>query len=143
VTENERRAVDALGAVYDWVDGELHGVGTCRACGRCCHFKTYGHRLYACYAEALYLLAKHGLPPVNFEDDRCGYQQDAVCLAREGRVLGCRTFFCGRDTRKTRDVHSRALDAIRRITVELGLPWDYRPLVQHLEAPVAGASQPG
>ena len=132
VSENERKAIKALEALYRALDKEAAELGECKACGRCCHFKTYGHRLYATYVEALYQVQRSGHPPRAFDDDTCGYQEGSECKAREGRVLGCRTFFCGRETAEARRIHEAALEGIKRITLEFGLPWRYRPLGEHM-----------
>jgi len=131
VTDNARCFAE-LEALYKRVDGELGSGRACRACGRCCHFDTYGHRLYATYLEALYLVAKNGPPPGPFDADTCGYQAGDACAAREGRVLGCRTFFCIDAGGENRESYERALAEIRRISDAFRVPWDYRTLAENV-----------
>lgn len=138
MTDAEQQAIAALESLYGDLDRELPPAAGCKACGKCCHFKTYGHRLYASYLEYLFLVWHSGRPEGAFDEDRCGYQRGAICTAREGRTLGCRTFFCS-EALQSAGVHERALGEIRRITAQFGLPWMYRPLGGHFAA--AGAAQ--
>jgi Fe-S-cluster containining protein len=137
VTPSEVRAVEALGQLYARLEEAFAGR-SCRACGACCHFKTFGHRLYATRLEALYLLTAAPRPERRFDHDSCGYQQGALCLARESRALGCRMFFCKAAGGESREGFEAALGEIRRITEEFGLAWDYRPLGEHINELVFG-----
>lgn len=132
MSQNERRAFAALAKIYARVDGRT-GRARCRACGECCRFETFGHRLYATYLEAAYLAAVCGAPAGAFGEEGCGYQRGSLCGARPGRVLGCRTFFCGAAGGFSVELHESALAEIKRLTGEHGLPADYLPLSEHLE----------
>lgn len=124
-----QEAFRALAAVYAKVDAETPRRG-CRRCGECCHFETFGHRLFATYLEALYLVAVSGKPPGKFDDDSCPYQRGILCTARSGRVLGCRTFFCESAGGAVSGLHERALADIRRISTEYAIRPDYAPLAR-------------
>jgi hypothetical protein len=138
MTDAEQQAIRALESLYRDLDRQLPPAAGCKACGKCCHFKTCGHRLYASYLEYLFLISLSGRPERAFDEDQCGYQRGTVCIAREGRTLGCRTFFCS-DPLQTAGVHERALGEIKRITTRFGLPWVYRPLGEHFDR--AGRAQ--
>lgn len=101
---------------------------SCRACGMCCHFKDFGHRLYATRLEALFLVAKSGEPPGEFAENSCGYQEGSRCLARGGRVLGCRAFFCEEAGGHSSDLHEEALAEIKAIAREAGVDAEYGDL---------------
>ncbi len=85
----------ALRALYAELDGEqAHLAPRCRACGDCCDFDRFGHRLYVSTAE-LALLTRQAPPsPAALAQGRCPYQTAGQCAAREGRTLGCRVFHC-------------------------------------------------
>lgn len=131
LTPNEELALSALAGLYERMDENSGGDYGCRMCGSCCHFNAYGHRLYASRIEALYLFLHNGAPRFAFSDDACGYQDGAACAAREGRVLGCRSFFCRRSDSETSAIHEEALAEVRAITARYGLAWDYQMLSQH------------
>ena len=82
--------------------------------------------------EALYLVEKCGAPAREFGEDDCGYQEGSACAAREGRALGCRTFFCTGAGGGATGVHEDALAEISRISERHGVPREYRPLGEHI-----------
>jgi len=59
---------------------------------------------------------------------RCPYQEGDLCGAREGRVLGCRTYFCDATARAMGErVYADALREIRGISETGGGRWWYGP----------------
>ncbi len=122
------------------VETQISAAGECKQCGACCHFKTFGHRLYATGLEVLYLITTEGPPKAEFGEDSCGYQDGALCGARGGRALGCRTFFCGGDMERMRAIHEEALQAIKAISDRHGLAWQYEALGVQMERVCGGKS---
>lgn len=121
--------------LYAALDRELARRGaTCAGCGACCHFETAGHILYASRLERELLAGIE--PPVSPDAGseaiaagwRCPFQKGNRCLAREARVLGCRLHFCeggaGLD-----ELAERWHERLKRLHDELGVAWDYRPLL--------------
>ncbi len=127
-------ALAELAEVYRRVDAECV-QSDCRACGRCCHFETFGHRVYLTWIEALYLQRICGAAPGAFGPDSCGYQDGVLCRAREGRALACRVFFCRGEEEAGAEMYERFLDEIRRISDRHGLRWDYKPIALHAAQP--------
>lgn len=121
-----------LEAVYRAL--EDRDAGDCRACGRCCWFESTGHRLFATKLEALYLLEKCGPPPRPFTARRCGYQHGRQCRARQGRVLGCRTYLCDQAGGSPAETHERALREIKVMSLAHGVPIEYRELAEHFRS---------
>jgi Fe-S-cluster containining protein len=88
-----------LQALYKALEEEIQPyIPLCQRSSRCCHFKSFGHRLYSTSLEVQYALnskplnlpLKETLKPLT-----CPYlQEDGACGNREGRPLGCRIFFC-------------------------------------------------
>jgi Fe-S-cluster containining protein len=59
---------------------------------------------------------------------RCPYQEGDLCAAREGRLLGCRTYFCDATARAVGErIHDDALREIRQIAHAAGHRWWYGP----------------
>jgi Fe-S-cluster containining protein len=71
----------------------------CVASGKCCHFDSYGHRLYVTTLELATFkvdlgqreVFKSGLPIIT---DSCPLQQGKLCGVHTIRPFGCRIFFC-------------------------------------------------
>jgi Fe-S-cluster containining protein len=124
-------ALEALEALYQELDRELPSWGfTCAASGACCDFDVYGHRLYVTTLEAerFFRLA----PPRQNEDPRLcpAYGKDRLCKARAGRMLGCRTYFCGPYPNGVpEDLHERYFTRLKALHVAFAIPYAYRDIV--------------
>src|SRR2546425_11070657 len=124
-------------AIYAEADAAVAAAGPrCDASGRCCRFAEYGHTLFVSQLEADVLLA--AAPPLAgpVSADRCPFQVDDLCTAREPRPLGCRVYFC--DPTYT-DAGSRitedAMRELKRIADAHGTGWRYAPLHVFLNDP--------
>lgn len=129
---------EAIRRLYRELEDELAGLDArCSGCGRCCRFDEADHVLYASGLERRYLALNS---PEKKEPDadaalvekglRCPYQAGNGCLAREGRVLGCRLYFCAwSGPEREEEMYARWHDRLKRLHEELGEEWDYRPLL--------------
>ncbi|MFW6146287.1 MAG: hypothetical protein ACOC7R_03030, partial [Planctomycetota bacterium] len=126
-----RAATEALAALrelYDDVDAALATMNqSCRACGRCCDFDAYGHRLYVTTLELALLTADPPPAPAAAtagSSGRCPYQRDAVCTARARRALGCRVFSCDPATDAAEHaLYARIHDRLRRLHAAHSIPY--------------------
>jgi Fe-S-cluster containining protein len=106
---------DVLASLALILDG-ASASGQCRACGECCRFERFDHRLYVTPAELAWLLAVP--PPQPAAPLRCPYQAGARCMARERRPLGCRIFFCdGGESDQYEAVHAQVKDLHQKLRV--------------------------
>lgn len=116
-----------LEALYEEVDAFVEkSRSVCIRRGVCCRFEDAGHQLYATALEADYAAACHPEAPPPEGEGRCAYHVQGRCTAREGRPLGCRTYFC--DTRTTSvlaEAHEHFLARIREIARKHGYPANY------------------
>jgi Fe-S-cluster containining protein len=117
-------------AVYAAVDAAVAAAGPrCDASGRCCRFDEYGHSLFLSRFEAELLLesAPPYAKPVG--RDRCPFQVENLCTARDARPLGCRIYFCDPTYQETAHrITEGALAALKRLADEAGTGWLYAPL---------------
>ena len=104
------RAIDStaieseISVIHDRVAHEVRAKAPiCLASGSCCKFDAFDHRLYATGLEAarcVYICETEGqgigLDDVNAARERgnCPWQNGRLCLARSGRPVGCRVFYC-------------------------------------------------
>jgi len=115
----------------------------CRACGECCRFEAFGHRLYVSAGELALLI---GSPPAApCEAGRCGYQVGPHCTARDRRPLGCRVFFCDAPAEQAEAVYEPLHRQIRDLHDRLDLPYLYVELSGALAElfPPRGQPPPG
>lgn len=125
----QAEAFARLEAIYVKLGELLDAVRpVCIARGVCCRFEEADHILYATGLEADY--AAHKLPdaPEPEAEGRCPYHVKGRCTAREGRPLGCRTYYCDPQMSDALEAtHERLLGEIRDIERDLGYPASYAP----------------
>ncbi|MBN2802305.1 MAG: hypothetical protein JXR91_04335 [Deltaproteobacteria bacterium] len=124
-----------LQAIYESLKSSLYLKGpNCLMCGRCCNFKEYGHELWLTSLELTYLLLSEGYP--DFEQlsvhSTCPYMLKGKCTAREGRVLGCRIFFCQLDKDEMELLHEEYFDKIVALHKKYNIQVEYGELLSSL-----------
>lgn len=126
----------AIGDIHEEVAEAVRQAGPhCLASGRCCRFDEYGHRLYATGLEAarcVRLCAEEGRPIADadvrhaIDRGRCPWQEGRLCLARGGRPVGCRVYFCDpRAEMLVPELAERAHAGIRAVHERFGVPYVY------------------
>ncbi|MEM9801577.1 MAG: YkgJ family cysteine cluster protein [Planctomycetota bacterium] len=144
-----REAFERLEALYAELEDLLAAVRPmCLARGVCCRFEEADHVLYATGLEADYAAEKHPSAPAPEAEGRCPHHVAGRCTAREGRPLGCRTYFCDPTWSDALEAtHERFLRRIRDLEDELGYPSSYAPFPAMLADRGIGAahekSEPG
>lgn len=128
-----RRLVEQVAALYDRIETQLRQApgraGRCKACGACCDFPAYDHRLFVTPPELIYLAAKlhrDRLRPM--PAGRCPYQQDNRCTIHEHRFAGCRIFCCTGTAEFQNDLSETALRQLKRLCEEFEIPYRYQDL---------------
>jgi hypothetical protein len=117
----------ALEELYKEVDAFVARSGAvCELSGLCCRFEDAGHELFSTGLEADYAASEKPEAPAPEGPGRCPYHVGGRCTAREGRALGCRTYFCDTRTTETLEAaHERFLGRVRAIEREHGYPVSY------------------
>lgn len=126
-SESRARAFEALAKLYEEVDALVEKASpVCIMRGVCCRFEEAEHQLYATTLETDYAAHCHPEAPVPEAPGRCAYHVAGKCTAREGRPLGCRTYFCDSRTQSAlEEGHEHFLKRIREIGAEHGYPVAY------------------
>ena len=139
----QQKAFAQLEELYAELDQEIAQYKPrCEMSGLCCRFEEADHVLYATALETDYATAKHPSAPPPALEGRCPHHVDGICTAREGRPIGCRTYFCDPTTEQALlDVHERYLARLRKLERELDYPAAYAPFPAQLVARGVGGSQ--
>lgn len=118
-------AVDALYATLD--ERIAARQPRCTNRGLCCHFATFGHKLFVTPAELAYFIAKSDARlGSNTDSGSCPYQVDGRCTTREARPTGCRVFFCEQVSRAWQSPETEAiLVEIKALHARFALPYAY------------------
>ena len=126
-------ALALLDELYRDVDTLMEGQAfVCQGCGKCCHFETAEHILFASNLERERLRRELPPPPEtrNASPSRCPYQMNGrECTARGGRPLGCRLYFCEDRFERISVMGGHFHARLKEIHEEAGIPWDYAPLL--------------
>jgi len=129
--------VEEVAALYEWIDDQLRRhsgrAGRCDACGACCDFAAYDHRLFVTPPELLYLTTRLNTETLKSSDaNRCPYQQGGRCTVHKHRFAGCRIFCCKGDPTFQSELSEAALRKIKRICERHAVPYHYRELGEAL-----------
>jgi Fe-S-cluster containining protein len=125
--------IKRVAEVYNWLDLQVATREDtdlkCKACGKCCDFESWGHRLYVSTPELAYFAAgriaenirpmRHGL---------CPYNLNGKCQAYDKRFIGCRVFLCEGDNDVEAELSNKSLEAMKRISNDCGMIWRYADL---------------
>lgn len=124
--KNHSQLISDVQAVYDWLQGELAAlVQPCTACGECCDFDAFGHRLYVTTPELIYF--QHFLGPEIKEMTAgvCPYRIDGKCSVYPYRFSGCRIFSCKGDAEKENAICEQAVSKFKDLCDQYKLPYRY------------------
>jgi len=131
--KTSNKLIKAMADFYSWLDHHItenqKTIGSCQACGQCCDFEKYDHRLYLTTPELIYFL-EH-LPPENRKQMTagiCPYNIDGKCAVYEYRFAGCRIFCCKGDENFQSDLSESALEKLKAICEEFNIEYQYQNL---------------
>jgi Fe-S-cluster containining protein len=127
------RLVEEVAALYDWIEAELRRTperaGRCNACGACCDFPAYDHRLFVTPPELIYLAEKLNAARLpSMPGGRCPYQQDNRCTIHEHRFAGCRIFCCTGAADFQSNLTEAALQRLKDLCAQFEIPYRYLDL---------------
>lgn len=138
-SEADKRLLERVAEVYEWLDlricsaGEM--AGACRSCGDCCDFEAFDHRLFITPPEIMYLAANSDSGTVKpMPGGQCPYNVDGRCTVYEYRFSGCRIFCCSADEDFQSGLSEAVLDKLKSICVEFQIPYRYTELAVALNA---------
>ena len=112
----DSQIIQKVDAIYQWLEGELaHLFQSCQACGNCCDFESFGHRLYITTPELLYF-EHHAVSPIKVMNAGvCPYRIDGKCSVYPYRFVGCRIFTCQGDAEKESKMCEQAIKKLKAL----------------------------
>ena len=120
--------------IYEWLDGEIEKHNpACDACGDCCDFESFGHRLFVTTVEIIYL--EKNLPAEKqkkMTTPQCPYNQAGKCTIRNFRFAACRIFFCKGDSEFQSRISEETLGKLKTLCTQGNLPYRYTDLKKAL-----------
>jgi Fe-S-cluster containining protein len=136
--ETHRRLIAEMADLYDWIDAQVEQdpdrAGRCDACGACCDFHAYDHRLYVTPPELMYLAARLNATALKpMLGRRCPYQQGSSCTVHEHRFAACRIFCCKGDSGFQSELSEAVLKKLKALCERLEIPYRYQDLPAAVE----------
>ena len=135
--ENNTAIAQKVAEVYNWLDSQIKNspvlAGKCKACGKCCDFNEYDHRLFVTTPELIYLqmaLDKDKIKVMN--GGICPYNSAGKCEIHNHRFAGCRIFCCNGDKDFQSSLSESSLKRLKSICEGFQIPYCYRDLAAAL-----------
>ena len=132
---NERtQIIQEVEAIYRWVDEQVELLDqSCHACGECCDFERFGHRLYVTTPELMHFQHAVGPDIKDMSGGVCPYRIDGKCTVYTFRFSGCRIFSCKGDTEKQNALCEQAVKKFKILCDAYSIPYHYVYLKSGLE----------
>lgn len=134
MSKKNSNIIKEVEAIYRWVDAQVAQMDrACRACGECCDFEAFGHRLYVTTPELLYF--KHFVGPDIKEMTAgvCPYRVDGKCSVYPWRFSGCRIFACEGDSEAESLLSEQTIHKFKTMCTTHKIPYQYVYLKAGLE----------
>jgi hypothetical protein len=133
------RLLKKVAGLYKWLELQTQRNGdlaeVCKACGNCCDFDGFDHRLFITPPELMYLAANLGDASIRpMPTDRCPYNVDGKCGVYKYRFAGCRIFCCDADAGFQSILSESALEKLKSICTEFQIPYRYTDLAASLNS---------
>lgn len=121
--------------IYDWLDETIKPLNNkCDACGKCCNFDSFGHKLFVTTPELLYF-SRNVKNLRKMSTRTCPYLDDGKCSARNFRFAGCRIFFCKEDKDLQNKLSEETIEKFKTLCDKFNLPYRYVDLAAAINNP--------
>ena len=125
------KIANKVAAIYSQLDEQIKEFpADCSACGKCCDFESFGHKLFVSSPEMVYLSRNVDIKPM--PTARCPYQADNKCTIHPHRFAACRIFFCKADEALQNELSEQTLKKFKSLCTEFNLPYRYTDLAAAL-----------
>ena len=119
--------------IYNQLDIQIRNNSSstdrCRACGECCDFESFDHRLFVTTPELIYLaenIGKEQIKPMT--TSRCPYNANGKCTLYKYRFASCRIFCCKNETDFQNSLSESTLTLLKALCTEFQIPYHYTEL---------------
>jgi len=144
--KTNNQLTERVAEIYNWLDLQIREfaglAGVCKACGKCCDFARFGHRLFVTTPELVYLAEEIGAENIKpMPTSRCPYNVGGKCTIYEHRFAGCRIFCCKGDADFQSRLSESALSKFKSVCTNLKIPYRYIDLPSALSNTAANTYQ--
>jgi Fe-S-cluster containining protein len=133
----EQAIIEAVERIYSSLEAELlQTPDKCKACGKCCDFEFFDHKLYITAPELVYFktkLAENKIPLLPMTAGVCPYRRDGKCSVYPWRFAGCRIFNCTGNADLQSQLSEGTIASCKLLCEQLELKYRYMDLKNGLE----------
>jgi Fe-S-cluster containining protein len=134
---NNSQLLKSIAEIYNWLDLQIRDSskldGACKACGKCCDFAQFDHRLFVTPPELMYLTANPDAANLKaMTTSRCPYNIEGKCTIYEYRFAGCRIFCCKADVDFQSQLSESVVNKLKSICTEFQIQYRYTELATAL-----------
>lgn len=125
---SQRALLAEMDRLYHDLDAKLADVNDparCRACGNCCDFESFGHKLYLTTPELLYFAYHVGRPFKPMTSGVCPWRVKGRCSVYPYRFAGCRIFQCKGNASLQSDLTETTLTELKQLCQKYSVPYLY------------------
>ncbi len=127
--KTDTRIVNAVADLYKWIDSQVTDFAPCGACGKCCDFDAYDHRLFITTPELIYFVNRMSADTVKqMPTGQCPYQIDGKCSVHLHRFAACRIFACKENPDLQSQVSEETIQKLKSICQEFDMDYCYMDL---------------
>ena len=129
------KLLQEVAEIYNWLNSQIGEKlsGQCNACGQCCDFITFDHRLYVTIPELMYLAANLKADTLkSMPEGRCPYNIEGKCSVYSYRFSGCRIFNCKADPDTQSELSEITIGKLKALSTKFGIPYRYTDLAKAL-----------
>ena len=132
-TDKQKKITTEVEKIYSRISenrkAKPNKSGNCNACGNCCDFDSFDHRLYVTTPELIYLTEKIGHKNIRpMKTQRCPYNTENKCGIYQNRFAACRIFACNADPDFQSDLTESTLKQLKKICQKLKIDYKYTDL---------------
>ncbi|MHC4214911.1 MAG: YkgJ family cysteine cluster protein [Planctomycetota bacterium] len=132
-TDTQKKITTAVEKIYSRINqhrkANPNKSGNCNACGKCCDFETFDHRLYITTPELIYLTEKIGKKNIRpMKTPGCPYNIDGKCNIYNHRFTACRIFACSADPDFQSQLTESTLKQLKEICKKFKIDYKYTDL---------------
>ena len=132
--QKDAQIIKRVDSVYQWLQSQLSDLSqTCAACGDCCDFEAFGHRLYVTTPELLFFQYHLDKPVKAMTTGVCPYRVEGKCTVYPYRFAGCRIFTCKGDAEKENQICEEIIRKFKSLCNEYRIDYQYLSLQAGLE----------
>lgn len=134
MTDKYIAMIQEVERIYQRLDEEIQQQDAlCCACGNCCDFESFGHRLYVTTPELLFFLHHIARDIQPMTGDVCPYRMNGKCSVYPYRFSGCRIFSCKGDVETQNFISERIIKVFKSLCEKHSVSYRYVYLRDGLE----------